>query len=116
MLAGAPEEIIDAARSRQDPEADNFEVHGDNWTSVVFFLEFAATQWNQSLGMSGVAYFGLRYEGLEAAMRMTAIPRADRKQLLQDLCIMERAALPILNQPSDTSNVSSGKPGRKTRA
>jgi hypothetical protein len=112
MLAGAPDEVIKAARSRQDPEADNFEVHEDNWSSVVFFLEFAATQWNQSLGMSGVAYFGLRYEGIEAAMRMIATPRGDRKQLLQDLCIMERAALPILNQPSDKTNVSSGKSGR----
>lgn len=62
--------------------------------------------------MAGAAYFGLRYEGIESAMRMIEIPRRDRKQLLQDLCTMERAALPILNQPSEKPNVSSRKPGR----
>jgi hypothetical protein len=93
--------VIEAAhRHKKGDEDQSFEVWEDNWTSVFFFLEYASTQWQVAVGMSQPAYFGLRYEGIEAAMRMNGVRPKERAALLADLNVMARAALPILNKPT----------------
>lgn len=91
--------MVEAARrSRVGGAQEAFEVWQECWDSVLFFCQYAATQWNVAVGMERPVYFGLRYEGVEAAMRMTGIRPANRAALLADLVEMERAALKVLNQ------------------
>jgi hypothetical protein len=93
--------VIEAARSQMKGVKDDaFEVWEDNWTSFVFFLDYASSQWNVGIGLSQPAYFGLRYEAIESAMRMRRIKPSERPTLLADLVVMERAAIPILNKPT----------------
>jgi len=63
------------------------------WPEHVPALELwgvIGTQWMYS-GMGGAT--GLNYAGVEAAMRLHGVPRADRAQRFEELRIMERAAL-----------------------
>lgn len=98
MIAdGAPQEVIDAAQSNLKPTDDDFEVWQENWNSLLFFLA-VSTQWNVAAGMSGLFYVGLNHVALEANMNMRNIKKQNRLQLCNDMQLMERAALEILNK------------------
>lgn len=63
------------------------------WPEHVPALELwgiVGTQWLYS-GMGGAT--GLNYGGVEAAMRLHGVPRADRADRFAELRVMERAAL-----------------------
>jgi hypothetical protein len=99
----APEDVIEAARHQKQggEEEEAFEVWEENWTSLTFFLNYASTQWNAAIGMSRPTYFGLRYEGIESAMRITGVKAKERQSLFADLLVIEREVLPILNKPTE---------------
>lgn len=75
-----------------EPEGD-FEVWEENWPAVEMFVR-AQTQWRTS--MSGL--IGLDYGAVAWLLRLYAVknPRA----LLEDLQVMEAAALSIINERS----------------
>jgi hypothetical protein len=97
---GAPQQVIDAVRQRLETHDRHFEVYEENWPSLELFLE-VQSQWRLVAGMSGASYLGLDYQGVEAFMRLKPVPRKDRAGLFQDLLIMEREALRVLNKPKD---------------
>lgn len=70
--------------------ADQFdiEVLPDNLDSVALFTD-VMTQWR--MGPAGP--IGLDYAALESVMRIRRIPRGEREQLLEDVRVMESAAL-----------------------
>jgi hypothetical protein len=74
----------------QDPEV--FAVWPDNWTAVELFCSLA-TQWR--VGAMG-GFLGLDYPAVESVMRIRRLP--ERAELFGAVQIMERAALPLLNQ------------------
>lgn len=79
----------------EDDDEDSgayFLVWPENWSALELFLR-CDTQWVWTMG----ACTGLDYLRVEAVMRMDAIPRAARRSLLDDLRVMERAALPLIN-------------------
>ncbi len=74
-------------------EQDNdFPVDEENWESVGLFLKLS-TQWRVA-GMGG--FTGLDYAAVDAVFKIYRVKnRVDR---LDDLRIMEMAALPVLNE------------------
>lgn len=61
---------------------------------VVNLFSSVLTQWR--MGPSGPV--GLDYAGVEAVMRMRMVPAKERGQMLDDLRIMERAALAAIRE------------------
>jgi hypothetical protein len=76
----------------QTPEvSDDFEVWPENWSAVEMFMR-VQTQWRAA--MNGV--IGLDYTAL--AWLLTLYEVKDQRSLLEDLQVMEAAALTILNK------------------
>lgn len=74
-----------------DDKPDHFEVWDENWDVVTMFLRMQ-TQWNVVTG----AFTGLKYEVLRWMCDLYSVE--DPKALLEDLQIMEAAALEELNK------------------
>lgn len=78
--------------------APDFEVYADNWVSVLFFLSLR-TQWSFATdGMGFVKRLGLIYPAVESAMRMRGTKRAKQLALLEDVQVMEFAALQVVEE------------------
>jgi len=77
----------------QKPEGD-FEVWEENWAAVEMFCR-VQTQWRTT--MNGV--LGLDYRVLEWLFRLYEVN--DPHALLEDLQVMEGAAMMVLNSRSD---------------
>ena len=76
-----------------DDDADNgehFDVWPENWPAAQLFVA-CASQWRMVAGMKAVAYAGLDYAGVEAAMRLSGVPRRDRADLFDRIRVMEKA-------------------------
>jgi hypothetical protein len=71
-------------------ESEHFEVWEENWRSVEIFLKMQ-TQWNVTMG----GYVGLKYEVLQWLSQLYDVE--DKRHLLEDIQVMEAAALSELN-------------------
>ena len=75
-----------------EPEApENYEVWEENWPAVEVFLR-CQTQWRTT--MAGVC--GLDYSAVEWLFRLYGVK--DQPAVLEDLQVMEAAAIKILNK------------------
>jgi hypothetical protein len=72
-------------------ESGHFEVWEENWQSVEIFLKMQ-TQWNVTMG----GYVGLKYEVLQWLGQLYDVE--DKRHLLEDIQVMEAAALSELNK------------------
>lgn len=88
-VMGAAPEIASAAQ--QASPTQDFEVLEENWEAVAMFMRLQ-TQW--IIGGMG-AYIGLNYQSVEFLFRIEGVK--NERELLDDLQVMERAALPIIN-------------------
>jgi hypothetical protein len=95
--AGAPAQIIAEARRRMNPPEDDFDVWPDSLVAVELFCALG-TQWRILSGMGGVQWQGIDYQSIEGVLRLKAISPDDWPALFNDLRIMERAALEVLNK------------------
>lgn len=59
------------------------------------------SQWRLVAGLGAVGYSGLIYSEATNLMCERGIARRRRLELLEDLRVMERAAMPILNKARD---------------
>ena len=89
---GAPEELVEDMILEASPVV---EIWPDNYEVFQFFLSLSS-QWVIIPGMAAVLRVGLRYESVEAIMRIKKIK--NRSELFDDLQIMEFAALEVLNK------------------
>jgi hypothetical protein len=96
-MLGAPADVVAKAEAPQQPVNHDFHVWEDNWEVVCVFIDLA-TQWQVISGMGGVAYQGVNYLALEAVLRLRQIEPVLWPDLFQGIRIMERAALPLLNE------------------
>lgn len=71
------------------------EVWPENYLSLQVF-EAMGTQWRT--GMSGPT--GLDYTALPIVMRQMQVPKKKRKQLFDDIRVMEGAALKVMREQS----------------
>lgn len=99
--AAAVSAWIDAGEAGGDDDAGSEDgedsgievlVWPENWPALILFLKLE-TQWIWNMG----ACIGLDYLRVESVMRMRRIPRSQQEALLDDLMVMERAALPLIN-------------------
>lgn len=70
------------------------EVWPENWQAVEVF-DALGTQW--AVAPSGKA-IGLRYEAMPLVMRIHAVAPADRRQVFEDVRVMENAVLTMINK------------------
>jgi hypothetical protein len=78
----------------------DFEVWDCNWLSFQFFLG-VSTQWNIAAGMGGIFYICMPRNCIESEMNMRGIQKLQRIQILNDINIIEHAALAVLNKAKD---------------
>ncbi len=67
---------------------DGFEVHPDNWESLMTFLA-CETQWRMTAGFGIVIWSGLDYAGADVVFRRRSVSDA----VFADIQIMEREAI-----------------------
>lgn len=67
---------------------------------LTLFLDLS-TQWRIAVGLGGTLYLGLAYSEATNLMKERGWPRARRTEALDDLRVMERAALSLLNARGD---------------
>ena len=72
----------------------------ENFEALELFLALS-TQWRIVAGFAGASYTGLIYSEAIGLMRERGLNRNRRAELLDDLRVMERAALPALNGRDD---------------
>lgn len=75
-------------------EEEHFDVWEENWETVVMFLRMQ-TQWTVTMG----GYVGLKYEVLLGASGLMSLYDVENpREMLEDLQVMEAAALSELNK------------------
>jgi hypothetical protein len=79
-------------REEEDPD---FLVEPDNWDAVETFCR-CSTQWR--IGPMG-GLFGLDYPGVESVLKLT-LPKRKRGEVFNQIQIMERVALDVMNSKS----------------
>jgi len=84
----------DASEGGEEDEDSGAEflVWPENWAAVLLFCR-CDTQWMWESG----ACTGLDYNRVEAVMRIDCIARSQRSDLLTDVRVLERTALPLIN-------------------
>jgi len=81
-------------RKQAAPIQQHYEVWEENWESLMMFLRMQ-TQWNVTMG----GYVGLRYEVLLGAGGLMSLYDIENpRELLEDIQVMEAAALVELNK------------------
>jgi hypothetical protein len=91
--------MAEAAASTSNAADEDFLVFEENWQAVSVFTALA-TQWKLIAGAADALYVGLDYVSLEAVFRLEQVPATEWRSVFQDLRVMERAALPVLNERS----------------
>lgn len=89
---GAPPEVIENAR-RQIPPEPELEIFADNIAAVEMF-QAMQTQWRSVAGAERVVRLGIDYTALLATINAFVEP-ADRKQMFDDVRIMELETLKV---------------------
>lgn len=85
---------LELPKKKEEKQNKNFEVYEDNWDAVMIFCNMQ-TQWSTSFG----GFVGLRYEVLLMQGGMFDLYNiTDRRKILEELQIMEAAALKELNK------------------
>ena len=74
----------------EEPQSQDFEVWQENWEVVVVFMR-CQTQWRTT--MSGL--LGLDYTAVAWVLKLYEIE--DQRSMLEDLQVMEAAAMQVLN-------------------
>lgn len=56
------------------------------------------TQWVKTVGLAGVIWDGLNYQGVEVVMRRYGVPLAKEAEVFAQLQVLELETVDILNQ------------------
>lgn len=106
---GASAQDIEAAQAqmeqaRQDQaDAEDFEVHADNWDAWMFFLS-VQTQWVFASTELGAQRVGLHYPSVESAARMQRIPARQWPELFEAVQAVEMTVLAVDAKRRKASN------------
>ncbi|WP_430229943.1 DUF1799 domain-containing protein [Nitrosomonas communis] len=98
IAMGAPPDVIESTQTQASGETDtDCEIWPENEEAFMLFNSLA-TQWRISFTGS---FIGLNYPSIESSMNMLGTKKKRKAELFNDIKIMERAALPILNRKKD---------------
>ena len=101
LADGAPPEYLDAIDAMADGDEGDCEVWPENWDAVLAFLGLQTCWRRQYLDMAGqIVWEGLGWGDVTALLRETHPQRSERRTLIEDLRVMETAALELLNKPT----------------
>lgn len=108
---GAPDDVVSRARERADrvkPKSvsDDFEVWDDCIQAVEFFQSLRG-EWAHISGMT-VARTGIPSTRLRASMELQGIPRRRRRQLFEDIKLMESAVLTFDHERREAARAEKG--------
>ncbi len=78
-----------------DDNDEDFAVWPENWQTVRIFLSLSRC-WRQD-GMSG-QFFGIPRADIESTLTMWNVRRTQKRAILDNLVVMEGAALEVLNR------------------
>lgn len=93
----APPEVIAEWEAARTPPPPEFEIHADNWEVFLLFTRRLGSQWQIAAGMGGVMRIGIPLQAIESLFRLLRLPHATRLQYLDEIQIMEAAALEVFN-------------------
>lgn len=97
MEWGATPEQLEEAELH-DAEPEPFAVWPENIEAVALFTQMAS-QWQVAMSMNGtLRWIGLRYESLEAVLRLQRVARTEWARLFSQVRSMEAEARGILNR------------------
>lgn len=98
---GAPPEYIAQLDELANGGDGDCVVWPENWESVIMFLGLHSCWRKQYLDMAGqIVWEGFYWSDVTALLREMQPKRKQRRALIEDLRIMESAALEALNQPT----------------
>lgn len=89
--------MLDEIRKKHETESV-FEVLPENRKAVDIFLRMSS-QWNVVASMGGAVYLGLNYQSLEFLFTLYKVK--NRRRMFEDIRIMEKAALALMNKKKD---------------
>lgn len=98
--------MVGAEEQEKAEEREPFDVHDDNWTTVLAF-RCLQTQWDVAVGAT-VVYRGLKYKSFPIAAVMVGIKKRDRQMLYLGLRVMEAAALEVMCERNATGDGDDG--------
>lgn len=81
--------------------SEDLEIFPENMPAVRLFFDLS-TQWRISGGINGNRYTGLDYSAVESLMRIRETPNPS--SILDDLIVMERAAISALRMIEQSRN------------
>ena len=91
---GLPPAFI--AKQKAKAASNEFELWQEHIQVYELFTQLF-TQWNKTASMGGVWFDGLNYQAIESVLRLNLIPEPKHPQLFNELRLIERGALEILN-------------------
>lgn len=86
--------------TEEQEQGEAFPVWPENEAALRWFIKLEK-QWRLLLGMGGLVYQGLRYDIALLLLREAGLKRKARNAVMDDLRLMEDAALPLLNASDD---------------
>lgn len=98
VAAGAPPEVIAQLEAAKQPPPPDFELHEDNWEVFYLFTQRLASQWQIAVGMADVLRIGIPLPAIESLFRLLRLPQTMRLQYLDEIQLMEAAALEVFNK------------------
>ena len=81
-----------------EDEDEAFEVWPENWETVQVFVALG-TCWRVD-GFNG-RWLGLDRTQIDSTLRLMRVPIARRREVFEDLLVMEAAALPVINRRAE---------------
>lgn len=97
---GASAQDIEAAQAQMEQarrvqaDADDFEVHADNWDAWMFFLS-VQTQWVFASSGLVAQRVAMNYPGVESAARLQRIPQRQWPELFEAVQAVELTVLAV---------------------
>jgi hypothetical protein len=95
---GAPPEVIKEWEEKRSPPPADFGIHEDNWEVFMMFSRNLSSQWDIGVGFGGVIHIGIPIPRIESLFNIKKIPVENQETLLEEIQLMERSALAVLNK------------------
>lgn len=84
----------------QHTQAQDFLLWPEHWNAWNVYLG-CSTQWRMAVGMGGVFWQGLDYQGVEMVMRRYRVPRKQQDQVFAEIQVLEEEEKSIRNSRED---------------
>lgn len=95
--AGAPQEVLEAARPAREQPAMAFEVWPENWATLNAFLALGRCWTWVAPAMGDPVRVGIPAVEIESTLRLLRVKRRARREIFMELRAMEQAAIEVFD-------------------